>query len=31
MDEAKEYSDTAVVVIGRSGGEGADLPTDMNL
>lgn len=29
MDEAKEYSDTAVVVIGRSGGEGADLPTDM--
>lgn len=25
----KEYSDTAVIVIGRSGGEGADLPTDM--
>ena len=29
MKEAKNYSDTAVVVIGRSGGEGADLPTDM--
>ena len=29
MKEAKDYSDTAVVVIGRSGGEGADLPTDM--
>ena len=29
MNEAKEFSDTAVVVIGRSGGEGADLPTDM--
>ena len=28
MNEAKEFSDTAVVVIGRSGGEGADLPTD---
>ena len=25
----KEFSDTAVIVIGRSGGEGADLPTDM--
>ena len=25
----KEFSDTAVVVIGRSGGEGADLPMDM--
>ncbi len=25
----KEFSDTAVLVIGRSGGEGADLPTDM--
>ena len=24
-----EFSDTAVIVIGRSGGEGADLPTDM--
>lgn len=30
MAEATEFSDTAVVVIGRSGGEGADLPTDMN-
>ncbi|MCD7843623.1 MAG: glycoside hydrolase family 3 C-terminal domain-containing protein [Clostridiales bacterium] len=29
MSEAKEFSDTAVIVIGRSGGEGADLPTDM--
>ena len=29
MTKAKEFSDTAVVVIGRSGGEGADLPTDM--
>ena len=29
MEEAKEFSDTAVVVIGRSGGENADLPTDM--
>lgn len=30
MSEAKEFSDTAVIVIGRSGGENADLPTDMN-
>ncbi len=30
MSDAKKFSDTAVVVIGRSGGEGADLPTDMN-
>lgn len=30
MTEAKEFSDTAVIVIGRPGGEGADLPTDMN-
>ncbi len=30
MSEAKSFSDTAVIVIGRSGGEGADLPTDMN-
>ena len=30
MKEAKEFSDTAVVVIGRSGGEGADLPIDMS-
>ena len=29
MKAIHEYSDTAVVVIGRSGGEGADLPTDM--
>ncbi len=29
LDKAKSYSDTAVVVIGRSGGEGADLPTNM--
>lgn len=30
MNEAKGFSDTAVIVIGRPGGEGADLPTDMN-
>lgn len=30
MSEAKDFSDTAVIVIGRSGGENADLPTDMN-
>ena len=30
MKEAKDFSDTAVIVIGRSGGEGADLPMDMN-
>lgn len=30
MSAAKEFSDTAVIVIGRSGGEGADLPMDMN-
>ncbi|MDD3796808.1 MAG: glycoside hydrolase family 3 C-terminal domain-containing protein [Lachnospiraceae bacterium] len=30
MTEAKDFSDTAVIVIGRPGGEGADLPTDMN-
>lgn len=29
MNQAKDFSDTAVIVIGRSGGEGADLPTDM--
>jgi beta-glucosidase len=29
MSEATSFSDTAVIVIGRSGGEGADLPTDM--
>lgn len=30
MEQARNFSDTAVIVIGRSGGEGADLPTDMN-
>lgn len=30
MNGAKDYSDTAVIVIARSGGEGADLPMDMN-
>ncbi len=30
MSEAKDFSDTAVIVIGRSGGENADLPTDMH-
>ncbi len=29
MKNCKDFSDTAVIVIGRSGGEGADLPTDM--
>ena len=29
MAATKEFADTAVIVIGRSGGEGADLPTDM--
>ena len=29
MANAKSFSDTALVVISRSGGEGADLPTDM--
>ncbi|MBQ6362081.1 MAG: glycoside hydrolase family 3 C-terminal domain-containing protein [Lachnospiraceae bacterium] len=29
MSQAKDFSDTAVIVIGRSGGEGADLPVDM--
>ncbi len=29
IDNAKAYSSTAVVVIGRVGGEGLDLPTDM--
>ncbi len=29
MSNAKDFSDTAVIVISRSGGEGADLPTDM--
>ena len=30
MADAQAFSDTAVVVLGRSGGEGQDLPTDMN-
>lgn len=30
MEKVKAYSDTAVIVIGRSGGENADLPADMN-
>ena len=30
MQQAKGFSDVAVIVISRSGGEGADLPTDMN-
>ncbi|MDD7636665.1 MAG: glycoside hydrolase family 3 C-terminal domain-containing protein, partial [Clostridiales bacterium] len=29
FEPAKEFSDTAVVVIARSGGEGADLPTSL--
>lgn len=29
MKNAKSFSDTAVIVIARSGGENADLPTDM--
>ena len=29
MAQAKGFSDVAVIVISRSGGEGADLPTDM--
>lgn len=30
MNEAKDFSDTAVVVLGRSGGEGSDLAKDMS-
>ena len=30
LNTATAFSDTAMVVIGRSGGENADLPTDMN-
>lgn len=30
FENAKSYSDTAVVVIARSGGEGADLPTSLD-
>jgi len=29
MNNAKAFSDTAVIVLARSGGEGQDLPTDM--
>lgn len=29
MNEAKEFSDTAIIVISRSGGEGQDAPLDM--
>ncbi|WP_022778391.1 glycoside hydrolase family 3 C-terminal domain-containing protein [Butyrivibrio sp. AE3009] len=29
LENAKNYSDTAVIVFARSGGEGADLPKDM--
>ena len=29
LNQAKEFSDTAIVVISRNGGEGGDLPTDM--
>lgn len=30
FESAKEYSDTAIVVLARSGGEGADLPTSLD-
>lgn len=30
MEEAESFSDTVVIVLGRSGGEGQDLPRDMN-
>ena len=30
MNEAKEFSDKAIIVISRSGGEGQDEPNDMN-
>lgn len=30
MQQAKEYSDTAVIFLARSGGEGADLPMSMD-
>lgn len=29
LERAKEFSDTAIIVISRTGGEGADLPYDM--
>lgn len=31
MDSAKAFSDTAIIVLARSGGEGADLPKDMGM
>ncbi|NEG89517.1 beta-glucosidase [Bifidobacterium aerophilum] len=31
MDSAKQFSDTAVVVFSRAGGEGGDLPMDMGV
>ncbi|WP_018142847.1 glycoside hydrolase family 3 N-terminal domain-containing protein [Alloscardovia criceti] len=30
ISQAKQFSNKAIIVIGRSGGEGADLPTDMS-
>ena len=30
LADAKSYSDTAMIVLGRTGGEGSDLPTDMS-
>lgn len=30
MNQAKDFSDTALIVLSRSGGEGADVPSDMN-
>ena len=30
LDNAASFSDTAMIVLGRSGGEGQDLPTDMS-
>lgn len=30
LDQAKDFSDTAMIVITRVGGEGADLPTDVS-
>ncbi|MDO4599318.1 MAG: glycoside hydrolase family 3 N-terminal domain-containing protein [[Ruminococcus] gnavus] len=31
LENAKEFSDTAIVVFGRAGGEGADMPMDMGM
>lgn len=30
MSQAKDFSDTALIVLSRSGGEGSDVPSDMN-